>query len=319
LSCGLYLIAALVAWGVLYAGDLWWPATLLLFAPRWMLALPVVILAPASAVWRPSSLVPLFAGLIVVVGPVMGFNIPWRPVLGETPTGHHFRIFVCNLHYGSGERDVLDSLIAITRPDVVIFLEWRDGSLLPVMRKPGWHIGPYTSVFLASRHPIVEVKELSAGSFSEHGAVARCTLNTPQGAVTLFGLHLGSPQDALMEAALAEEEGKVDIQANSELRAGQMAWLAEQAKRSSAPVVLAGDFNTPPMSALFRRQWADFVDAFSETGWGWGFTFIARRTQVRIDYVLAGPGWSCQQCWVGPPVGSPHRPVIADLVLTSGR
>jgi vancomycin resistance protein VanJ len=35
---------------------------------------------------------------------------------------------------------------------------------------------------------------------------------------------------------------------------------------------------------------------------------------VRIDHVLAGPGWHCDRCRVGPHVGSPHRPVLADLI-----
>jgi endonuclease/exonuclease/phosphatase (EEP) superfamily protein YafD len=37
---------------------------------------------------------------------------------------------------------------------------------------------------------------------------------------------------------------------------------------------------------------------------------------VRIDHILAGPGWQAERCWVGPDVGSPHRPVIADLIWT---
>ena len=41
-----------------------------------------------------------------------------------------------------------------------------------------------------------------------------------------------------------------------------------------------------------------------------------RKTTVRIDHVLAGKGWNCVRCWVGPNVGSPHRPVLADLVWT---
>ena len=37
---------------------------------------------------------------------------------------------------------------------------------------------------------------------------------------------------------------------------------------------------------------------------------------VRIDHILAGPGWRCGRCWVGPDVGSPHRPLLADLVYS---
>ena len=35
-------------------------------------------------------------------------------------------------------------------------------------------------------------------------------------------------------------------------------------------------FNTPVESALFRRVWAGYADAFSEAGCGWGFTYLDR-------------------------------------------
>jgi endonuclease/exonuclease/phosphatase (EEP) superfamily protein YafD len=82
-------------------------------------------------------------------------------------------------------------------------------------------------------------------------------------------------------------------------------------------VLLAGDFNTPPESALFSQLWGGYTDAFSTAGWGWGYTFRSWKTTVRIDHILAGPGWSCERCWVGPYVGSPHRPVLADLTYSA--
>src|SRR5271166_1477510 len=38
-SC-LYLVTVLGLWALLGVADLWWPATLFLFSPRWLLALP---------------------------------------------------------------------------------------------------------------------------------------------------------------------------------------------------------------------------------------------------------------------------------------
>ena len=105
-----------------------------------------------------------------------------------------------------------------------------------------------------------------------------------------------------------------DLEANNELRWKQSEYLgAGEAAAVAGPVLLAGDFNTPPESAIFRRLWTPYTDAFGAAGWGWGYTFIGGRTRVRIDHILAGPGWYCERCWVGPDVGSPHRPVITDL------
>src|SRR6478672_2044357 len=71
LGCSwLYLAAVLCLWALLHAGDLWWPATLLMFSPRWLLALPPALLAPAAAAFRRRSLGVLLLTLLLVGGPV---------------------------------------------------------------------------------------------------------------------------------------------------------------------------------------------------------------------------------------------------------
>jgi vancomycin resistance protein VanJ len=94
--------------------------------------------------------------------------------------------------------------------------------------------------------------------------------------------------------------------------------VAAEAARAAGPVLLVGDFNTPPESAIFRRVWAGYADAFSDAGWGWGYTFWTRLAAVRIDHVLVGRGGRATSCRVGPDVGSPHRPVVADVAWPAG-
>jgi endonuclease/exonuclease/phosphatase (EEP) superfamily protein YafD len=142
----------------------------------------------------------------------------------------------------------------------------------------------------------------------------RYELETPAGVVTLFSLHLASPRPGLQAAAHESGSAPGELEAGSALRWRQSEGLARETGRVSGPVVLAGDFNTPPESALFRQVWGRYTDAFGAAGWGWGYTFFAGTKAVRIDHVLAGPGWHCDRCWVGPDVGSPHRPVLADLI-----
>jgi vancomycin resistance protein VanJ len=79
------------------------------------------------------------------------------------------------------------------------------------------------------------------------------------------------------------------------------------------PVLIVGDFNTPTASTLYRRHWNDFTNAFSAVGFGFGTTHISTTSSVRIDHILYGPGWRAQACWTGPVVGSPHRPLVADM------
>ena len=77
--------------------------------------------------------------------------------------------------------------------------------------------------------------------------------------------------------------------------------------------LLLCDINLPGESAIFRSHWGQFTDAFSSAGLGLGHTKFTRWHGVRIDHILAGPGWRFRRCWVGPDVKSDHRPLIADV------
>jgi endonuclease/exonuclease/phosphatase (EEP) superfamily protein YafD len=90
------------------------------------------------------------------------------------------------------------------------------------------------------------------------------------------------------------------------------------AVQGQLPLLVAGDFNLPVESRIYRESWGGFINAFSRSGRGFGFTRFNGWIRVRIDHVLAGPGWRVDRAWVGPDVGSDHRPVVADLVWTGG-
>jgi endonuclease/exonuclease/phosphatase (EEP) superfamily protein YafD len=66
-------------------------------------------------------------------------------------------------------------------------------------------------------------------------------------------------------------------------------------------------------SAVFREHWSGYQDSFSTAGFGFGFSKRTRLIGVRIDHVLASPGWLCVKSWVGPSLGHDHRPVLAVL------
>jgi endonuclease/exonuclease/phosphatase (EEP) superfamily protein YafD len=304
---------ALVAWALLRAADQWWPATLLMFGPRWVLALPLALLLPAAAVWRRRSLGPLLLGFLLIVGPVMGFNVPWQRLTSASLEGPRLRVLTCNMHYQAGDPGPLDRLLTETRPDVIALQEWRSLGRASMLDEGGWHVHRAQGLFLGSRYSILRATAVGDDSMGETGLAMRYELETPTGVVTLFSLHLASPRGGLEDAVHDRGRAAAALGAGSVRRAEQSEYLAREAATVTGPVLLAGDFNTPPESILFRRVWGDYTDAFSAAGWGWGYTFLSRRAAVRIDHVLVGPGWRCERCWAGPDIGSPHRPVLADL------
>ena len=85
------------------------------------------------------------------------------------------------------------------------------------------------------------------------------------------------------------------------------------ANQTSGPLIVAGDFNMPVESAIYRAHWHEFTNAFSCAGWGFGATKATRWHGIRIDHVLLGPGWSCAGAQVGADLGLDHRPMVVDL------
>jgi vancomycin resistance protein VanJ len=311
-----YLAAVLALWLVLGQAETWWPATMLLFAPRWVFALPLAVLVPAALLARSRMIGVVAAAALVVAGPVSGFNVPWPRLTSLAPTGKPFRVLTLNMHYSKADPAPFEELIAAVEPDVVAVQEWPASRKSSLKTAPGWYVNENPRLVLASRYPIRAVADLGLESMSEQASVTRYELDTPVGPVHIFNLHLASNRQGISDTIHENRDGPALVQANSDLRREQSEFVVAQAAGCPGPVLVVGDFNTPPESRIFARVWDGYTDAFSAAGWGYGYTFIGAKTMVRIDHVLANRGWLCTGCRVGPSVGSPHRPVIADLVWT---
>jgi vancomycin resistance protein VanJ len=315
--CWVYLAAVLAVWLVLGWADPWWLATLVMFAPRWPLALPLAVLAPAALLLRPKLLALLLVTALLVARPVMGFCLPWQQLVHPSPPGKPFRVLTCNMHYSQADPTPLDTLIADAGLDVAAVQEWPASSRSVLQTAQGWHVHTGPRLFLASRHPIRRVVELGHASMGDHASVTRYVLETPLGLIHLFSLHLATARHGIADTIHENDKRPEEVRTNIARRREQSEFVAGQAGEVRGPLLLVGDFNTPPQSAFFSNVWEDYRDAFSWAGLGWGYTFFGAGTMVRIDHILAGKGWSCRHCAVGPYVGSPHHPVIGDLVWSN--
>jgi endonuclease/exonuclease/phosphatase (EEP) superfamily protein YafD len=312
----LSVLIVLAAWAAIHAGDLWWPATLLLFGPRWLWALPLIPLLLAATLWRRRSLPVLLFALLLVLGPLMGFHIPWRSALPAAPSRLRLRVLTYNTHYKRPLKSAFERMLTDADADIVALQELPIDEPFDYFAEEQWHVHLAPGICLASRYPIRKAKRLGGRSWLVPGLLMRYELETPAGMVALFSLHFASPREGLYDASHNPASGTEELEENTAVRLRQSENLVRLADAETGPVLLMGDFNTPSESAIFRRIWNRYTDAFAEAGWGWGYTFYGGKTAVRIDHILAGPGWYCEHCWVGPNVGSPHRPLLADLILT---
>jgi endonuclease/exonuclease/phosphatase (EEP) superfamily protein YafD len=312
-ACWAYVVMLLGLWLVLYfAGDRWWVATLILFGPRWIYAAPLALLLPAVLRYRVRYLWVLLVAIGILLGPIMDLCIPWRSAFAEQRTGPQLRVLTCNGHFNAMDPQAMASLIRSVQPDLVAIQECSPRSLVTLFGAGGWNCMCDGELCLGSRFPIRIVRDAGRPRIG-YGAATHFEVQTPTGAVQFFDVHLESPHFAFRAALHREPDGAARVEQSSATRLREAGDLARSVDASSGPVLLAGDFNLPADSTAYRQTLAKFSDAFSVGGFGFGWTYRPRFTMTRIDHILSGDGWVCRRCWVGPDVGSPHRPLIADL------
>ena len=327
--CWSYVVALLLAWSARHwAANRWWPATVLLFTPGWTAIVPLLILIPAAAILRRRLLWLLLAGVSFVAGPTAGLCLGRTAAPPERANGRVIRILTCNVHALAVDVARMRALIALAQPDVVALQDSRSQRQRELFDGGGWHTRRAGGLFLASRYPIGRMEDLELGQLALPSSVAaNCDdphlrgeaacfeLELPAGRVRIFNLHLASPHEALGNFFCDPSHAAALLSANSARRCFESLVVQRRAAEAGEEVVLAGDFNTPPDDPIFREGWTGFSDAFAATGFGWGYTYRTRHGSLRIDHILTGSGTRCIRCWTGPPVGSPHLPLIADIRL----
>jgi endonuclease/exonuclease/phosphatase (EEP) superfamily protein YafD len=310
----LYLLAEIAIYVFIRTqGDHYWPATIALFAPRWLILAPLILLFPFAVFWRRRALWTLLACLLFAVFPVMGLSIPWRTALADSAHGQTLRVLTCNTHADSIDDVKLSQLIADTHPDVVCLQECKHLIARSAFSDDQWHVTGRGEFLLATRFNIQ-----SAASIPRSNGI-RCIVESPSGPITVFCVHLDSPHTALRNALSGTPDGIAELEANMTLRQIQANALAEQASETTGPIVIAGDCNLTTDSPIYRDNLAKFQDAFEFAGFGFGWTYHTLWTITRIDHIMTNSALVCGNCWVGPDVGSPHKPVIAEFSVEMSR
>lgn len=181
-----------------------------------------------------------------------------------------------------------------------------------------WRVYSSEGISLISRYEALDRKVLARGDPPSHATVVFAVeLDTPGQPVDFAAIHLYTPRRGLEAVNETLLQWPRRMRANIEFRAHESEAAARWAAKRSPTLILAGDFNLPPESCIFRRDWSRYTDAFPVAGRGYGYTFGYTSSGwwygIRIDHILAGDGWRVERAWVGPHVGADHRPVIAEL------
>ena len=97
------------------------------------------------------------------------------------------------------------------------------------------------------------------------------------------------------------------------IRDQQLAAAGRWALAQEDPVVIIGDLNATPWSHGFKQLIHETGLENSQVGYGLGATFPARWPLIPIDHCLHSPDLVTADRFVGPDLGSDHRPVKITL------
>jgi hypothetical protein len=222
----------------------------------------------------------------------------------------------CNVNVQSLDESQLAQLVSDSKPDVILLQEWpcSRGRLPRLDGSWNFQHDRDSELLVASRFPIVKSEDFGDENWADWGGSAvRYDIDAPGGMMHVFNLHLASPHLPFQAVIEGKPSGAAKLKMHLAVRSEQSQRLSEIIARTGGAALVAGDFNTLCQGSIYHTSWSRFTDAFSTAGLGLGHTYFADGAAVCIDHIMMGADWKCRRCWVGKSVGSPHRPVIADL------
>lgn len=284
---------------ILAAGaDLTWSLALLEHFRLHYLALALVITVAAVAI---RAVAVADAGALVALVNLIAVLEPTR---GAPPraAGPPHRLVSINVHTSNRDHAAVARFIARTRPDVLVLLE--------VDRT--W----VAALATATAEYAVRIEEPRDDNFGI--ALYARAAATPPRVVSLEGF---PTIDATVTVAarpwrvLATHPMPPVGAASAELQARQLAAVAALVRAGPGPTIVIGDLNVTPWSRGFRRLVAASGLRDSRLGFGVQATFPAGLgwIGIPIDHALVSPDLAVVDRWVGPDVGSDHRPLVLDV------
>jgi endonuclease/exonuclease/phosphatase (EEP) superfamily protein YafD len=325
----LIVVATVVLWAV--SERTWW-GSIFTFLPRHPFLIAPVLLLIASIVADRWSILVNFAGIAVVVGPLMGGHFSVASLIAEKRPEHALTLISCNMEYFQpGVEDVFRE-IAGRAPDVVAFQEAAGGWEFFPRYFPSWHIVHEDQFWIGSRFPVRRIDMCSTGDFPHPTAIS-VRIDAPNGPFILHDVHLTTPRYGFLQInwhSVLDGTGPPKLEAYNALRASEAQKVRAYVDRVDAavengrlPVLVVGDFNTPSVSNFYRDAWPGFANAFETAALGLGYTAPCTHHRywfndvpwVRIDHILTDEHWAVSGFEVGHSRGSDHRLVCAQISL----
>ena len=306
-------------WRLLVLGGLWGASlvTVIGFAAPWVpqveLANQLRHLTAAGCLltmpiaWTVSRKLSSWAMALAAVNvAVIAAAVAAAPLAGEASEasdGAPLRVMTFNVWRINEAPEKIAHALASSGADVIALQEMdgREADILDALRDAY----PYQAhcaearrcrLALLSRHPLSETVART-GERSRPPTI-RAALSLGDRAIDIVVVHTMQPRKAGQQAA-------------------EFDWLGQALLPGARPMVVMGDFNATPWSWLMVRLGrATGLGRVGTRGATWPAPFATYGLLfpfVLIDHVLVSRDVAVRRWWIGPPAGSDHLPVVADL------
>lgn len=252
---------------------------------------------------RPLHLL-LFLASIVFLG---GFCYPIKSPEVSTPD---FKVLTLNTYGGRVDGRKLADLIQSEQIDFVLVQETREGDrrygheLLEFL--PNWSLVEEGESAILSKQRFVDTQTVPVFVGRMRRFLIKAQIGGPR-PLTLISVHwpiplFGRDPDGLISRIK-------DAEVTREI-------YAEETKKLFAsdtnPVILGGDFNTPPLHFQYRDMASELKNTFAEIGKGFGYTFKAGApAYTRIDHIWHSEGVTPLSIRTVRVEGTDHMGIIA--------
>lgn len=353
----LYLLSCLIP--LLHAGRFWFIAMLGLGFPLTLVFLfisLIVWIVKRKKKWIIVSAVALLAGW-PLINATIGFHF-FQSKFEVAKPATTLRVLCWNVSRwdehnrqqkgGVTYRQLMLDAVYAQNADILClqeFFEPYDDPLyqsnLDALKKMGY---PYTYFFpssvivtghykfglaIASKYPIADTMQFSFGQTPHSEGLIYADIKVKNRIVRVFSTHLESARLS-NDGYFGNNDGGSLNKARSivgrmrsayQYRTVQAELVRDEIKRSPYPVIMAGNLGDVPASYTYAmvKNSRRLQDVFLKRGAGLGRTFRFFSPTLRLDYIMADPGFKVLQYARPALIYSDHYPLVADLQFKEGQ
>ncbi len=134
----------------------------------------------------------------------------------------------------------------------------------------------------------------------------------------IYNIHLQSMRiDANVEKLKQEDSERLlrRVERTFEMQQFQTELFLLHKEQCSYKMIICGDFNNTSFSYVYKELRSDLVDAFKESGNGFGRTYDFKFFPVRIDFIFSDPSFKVKSFKTFDNHYSDHYPISATIQL----